>query len=447
MDGKEGEVQSHARFVETGKQSVFQVMSVKALMKHYYLWTNPDDIDKILALRASDLLSVSLTHVDAGRLRACLAMLLRPKHRRSCLGRSKPETRKLNFLLQERVDVNRTDGEGNTPLFNASKLGFASMVKRLLDAGANVKFAAGGFTPLHVSAEKKYMLIMDYLHEAGVDVNALSPKGNAALYFAISYGNLDMVRKLLSKGAQTRLAVPSIICPLHAATARGHADIVEALIDAGAKYDARNFDTTPVLVAISYQQKRVLECLLARGAVANPSLGEELATHFTARKGSRNIVTLILDAGVEIDTTSAKVHTALQISAAIGNEDLVDRLLTRSASVNFKSLSSFAALHDASLAGHIIVIKQFLYAGADEAGVDVNAQSSKNWTPLFRACQEKDLAVVEFFLKHGAKPNLADCQGHTPLSLASSLGELSILSAAFPLTSTVSQSTAFLPFT
>ncbi|CAF9942768.1 MAG: hypothetical protein ALECFALPRED_010011 [Alectoria fallacina] len=94
---------------------------------------------------------------------------------------------------------------------------------------------------------------------------------------------------------------------------------------------------------------------------------------------SRIIVTLILDAGVEIDTTSAKGHMALRISAAFGNQDLVDRLLTRSVSVNFKSLSGFAALHDASLAGRIIVIKQLLYAGVDDAGVDVNAQSSQTW--------------------------------------------------------------------
>lgn len=113
------------------------------------------------------------------------------------------------------------------------------------------------------------------------------------------------------------------------------------------------------------------------GCGSKPSLGEEFAIHFAARKRSRIIVTLILDAGVEIDTTSAKGHMALRISAAFGNQDLVDRLLTRSVSVNFKSLSGFAALHDASLAGRIIVIKQLLYAGVDDAGVDVNAQSSQ----------------------------------------------------------------------
>ena len=73
------------------------------------------------------------------------------------------------------------------------------MVKRLLDAGANVQCAAGSFTPLHVLAEKTNTLIVDYLLEAGADGNALSPKGDAALYFASIYGNLYVIRKAWAK--------------------------------------------------------------------------------------------------------------------------------------------------------------------------------------------------------------------------------------------------------
>ena len=160
------------------------------------------------------------------------------------------DTKFLNFLLQQRVDGVEMAEEGNTPLFNASRLGFASMVKRLLDAGANVQCAAGSVTPLHVLAEKTNTLIVDYLLEAGADGNALSPKGDAALYFASIYGNLYVIRKSLGKGAQARLAAPSIISPLDTAAARGHADIVEVLTDAGPDLDARKFDMTPVLVAI-----------------------------------------------------------------------------------------------------------------------------------------------------------------------------------------------------
>lgn len=360
-----------------------------------------------------------------------------------------------DFLLQQQVDVDRPDEEGKTPLFHASTSGKAFIVRRLLDAGANVHCTAGSVTPLHVSAEKNYTSIVDYLLEAGADVNALNSKGNTALYWASNNGNLEMVRKLLGKGGQANHTAPSTISPLHVAAVRGHVEIVEVLLDAGADLNARNFEMTPVLVAISYQQERVLDCLLTRGAIANPSLGEKFALHFAAGKGSRSIVTLLLDAGVGVNTTSAKGHTALHIAAALGNEDLVDRLLARSASVNLKSMSGFTALHDASLAGHIVVVKQLLYAGADiasttctdytalhfaaekgsldvvkrlmEAGSDVNAQSIRKWTPLLCACREKHLAVVEFLLDHGANPDLLDSQGVSPLIIASENGDLGIV--------------------
>ena len=392
-----------------------------------------------------------------------------------------------SFLLQERVDLDQPDQKGQTPLFNASTRGHASMVRRLLDAGANLQCTARSDTPLHASAEKDHMLIVEYLLEAGADVNALNPKGNSALYMASNSGNLEVVRKLLAKGAQVDHAAPSTIFPLHAAVARGHVEIVEMLLDAGADLNAKNFAMTPVLVAISYQHERVLERLLTRGAEANANLSEEPALHLATRKGSRNIVTQLLDAGVGVNTTSTKGITALQIAAALGNEDLVDRLLARSALVNSKSLAGWTALHEASMAGHIIVVKQLLYAGGDmassavtgftplhcaaekgfldivklfldhkadtelsdpagclldmavkgrnqevvkrlvDAGVNVNAQSRKKWTPLLRACKEKDLALFEFLLEHGARPDLADYQGHTPLTIASNTGELSIV--------------------
>ena len=392
-----------------------------------------------------------------------------------------------DFLLQERVDLDQPDKEGHTPLFNASTRGYASMVRRLLDAGANVQCTAGSDTPLHASSGKGHISIVGYLLGAGADVNALNPKGNSALYMASNSGNLAIVTELLAKGARVDHAAPSTIFPLHVAVARGHVKIVEILLDAGADLNAKCFAMTPVLVAISYQHERVLECLLTRGAEANPNLNEESALHFATRKGSRNIVTQLLDAGAGVNTTSAKGITALQIAAALGNEDLIDRLLARSAFVNSKSLAGWTALHEASMAGHIIVVKQLLYAGGDmasnngtgftplhcaakkgfseivklfldrkadtelfdpagclldmavigrnqevvkrlvDAGANVNAQSPKRWTPLLRACKEKDLALFELLLKHGAKPDLADYQGHTPLTIASNTGDLSIV--------------------
>ena len=78
------------------------------------------------------------------------------------------------------------------------------MVKRLLDAGANVQCAARSIIPLHESAEKIYTLTVDHLLEVGADVNALRPKGDAALYFASTYGNLYVIRKIFGQRSSSQ---------------------------------------------------------------------------------------------------------------------------------------------------------------------------------------------------------------------------------------------------
>lgn len=489
MFDKQGELQSHAHLTETGRVPALQRSAHRA------------SDQKLESLEKSWLYHRQELGSTDDRTLTCLFDLCRYWKNLGALNDAimtevpqilswaikARNTEFLNFLLQQRVDVNQPDEEGETPLFHASSRGHASIVKQLLDAGADIHCTAGSNTPLHASATENHKLVVDYLLEAGADVNALNPKGNCALYLASNNGNLEVVRKLLAKGAQVDHAAPSAIFPLHAAAARGHVEIVEMLLDAGADLTARNFDMTPVLVAISYQHERVLDRLLARGAAANPIMSEDYALHFATRKGSRKIVTILLDAGAEINTTNAKGITALHIAASLGNEDLVDRLLARSAFVNSKSVSGWTALHDASFAGHVVVVKQLLYAGADltsttdtgftplhcaaekgfldivnlfldrnagrelsdpdgclldmavkgrneevvrrfvDAGVNVNAQSPKKWTALLRACREKDLAIVELLLEHGAKPDLADYHGLTPLIHASNVGDLSIV--------------------
>lgn len=58
-----------------------------------------------------------------------------------------------NFLLEQRIDIHRPDEEGKTTLCHASLLGFTSVVRGLLDAGANVQWATGSVTLLHVAAD------------------------------------------------------------------------------------------------------------------------------------------------------------------------------------------------------------------------------------------------------------------------------------------------------
>ena len=394
----------------------------------------------------------------------------------------------LAFLLQQKTHPDRVDETGARPLMTATRMNHAREVRMLLDGGADVQWPEDSETPLHVAATKDYSMVLEYLLDAGMNVESLDHKGNSALFYASYQGCTDSVKILLTKGSQVDYTGPSKIFPLHAAVSRGYPAIVELLLDAGADIHRRNHNLTPVLVAINYDQDRILQDLLRRGAEPNPSLNADLAIHFATRKGFPDIITTLLDAGVAVDCANDLGFTALSIAAAKGNSDIVDRLLCRGASVHAKSKFGRTPLHEAAEADHSVMIEQLLRAGADhsattvygstpmhyaaskgscegvsvllshhadptvtsgihsvlelavrnksleivkrlvrDCNVDVNVQSTRGWSSLQMAASSSNLAMVDYLLAHGAIPELADNQGHTPLQLAASAGSMAVV--------------------
>jgi uncharacterized protein len=62
-----------------------------------------------------------------------------------------------------------------------------------------------------------------------VDVNALDAKGHRALILAIEYGHVDIVRTLLSHGANPNMPDSHGATPQSAAHARGNFEILALL--------------------------------------------------------------------------------------------------------------------------------------------------------------------------------------------------------------------------
>ena len=82
----------------------------------------------------------------------------------------------------------------------------------------------------------------------------------------------------------------------------------------------------------------------------------------------------MLDVGVYV--ISAMGHTFLLIAAGLCDGDLVDCPLARIAPVSSKSLSGPTAVREASLAGHIAMVKRLLSAGADMVFIADNGSTA-----------------------------------------------------------------------
>jgi ankyrin repeat protein len=109
-------------------------------------------------------------------------------------------------------------GEAVSPLISAARDGNVEQIKRLVAARVDVNEPGGvnHWTPLMHAIHKNQAGAVEALLEAGAQVNVVS--GNTtALILAAGYGETDIVRMLLSHGADPKLAVRPGVTALAAA--------------------------------------------------------------------------------------------------------------------------------------------------------------------------------------------------------------------------------------
>ncbi len=105
----------------------------------------------------------------------------------------------------------------------------------------------------------------------GADVNAPQGDGVTALHWAARHGDADLVTALVAAGARPRAATRfGAYTPLHLAAERGSASIVKALVAAGAIVDAKtSTGATPLMLAAAAGDTGAIAALLDGGADVN----------------------------------------------------------------------------------------------------------------------------------------------------------------------------------
>ena len=102
-------------------------------------------------------------------------------------------------LLEKRSRID------TTPLLEAARIGNPTMVKYLLDMGANYKAVGlqNSLTALHCAAIEGDVSVAKLLVIKGCDVNAISLMGETPLDVATKNGNIDFAKFLREHGGLT----------------------------------------------------------------------------------------------------------------------------------------------------------------------------------------------------------------------------------------------------
>ena len=224
----------------------------------------------------------------------------------------------LQKLLDAGVDINY-ESENMTPLTAAIMHNHVDIVCTLLDKGADPEFSAEhGRTPLIQAAKGGWDTIVHLLLEQGVAVDGKSfRRTTTALSEAALHGHESAARLLADRGANIEFTNPEGQTPLTLAIQGRHEGLVRMLLFMGADTEQRdNRNTTPLMYAIRTFNTASVEILVSFGAnleVRDPYKGTP--PMIAAETGHLAAVKILLDAGADVKARDAYGSTALICAA------------------------------------------------------------------------------------------------------------------------------------
>lgn len=194
-----------------------------------------------------------------------------------------------------------------------------------------------------------------------------------ALCNALYRPDLPEAIRLIESGVDVNKSSGYNKCtPLKIATSRGHVDIMKLLIDRGALVDKpTKVGLTPLFFAVQSGYVDAAELLIKHGA--NVSAVSEMGTMplHTAVRGltesgsdKKAIVTLLLDAGADVNAPERYGNTALMSAVQIPDVEVTKMLLVAGSDINAVDDHGATALHHAVYAENIYTVKILLLNGA-----------------------------------------------------------------------------------
>jgi ankyrin repeat protein len=379
-------------------------------------------------------------------------------------------------LLDAGADPNAVDPAGETALMTAARTGVPSALRVLLDRGATVDARDPEFqqTALMLAVREDHAETAALLISRGATVNAhtrvgptpaFTPPckgtgcgsegvginrgglpdrgrraevkgGMTALLYAARDGRVEATRMLLAAGADIEAADANGIRPLLMAALNNNFDVARLLLAKGANVNADDFwGRSPLWAAVEYRNldmnNRDQDSPKDNGVERGPIL---------------ELITTLLKAGANVNVRTREVPPSRRWLYSLGDVSWVD----------FTGQTPFLR---AAFAGDTAAMRVLLAHGADpnlpttagttplmaaagvnwavaqtytespqaqidavalclELGAEVNASNSMGLTALLGAANRGSNEIIELLVRRGAKLDVKDKEGRTPVRWA-----------------------------
>jgi ankyrin repeat protein len=379
-------------------------------------------------------------------------------------------------LLDAGVDPNTTDPGGETALMTAARTGATAPLRLLLARGAAVDAREPEFqqTALMIAVREHHGPAVDLLIKAGASVDVqtrtgptpsfvppckgtgcgsegvginrggLPDRGRRAevkggmtpLLYAARDGRVEAARLLVTAGADRELADGNGIRPLLMAALNGQIAVARLLVEAGANVNGDDvWGRSPLWAAVEY-----------RNLDMNNNDQDAPTDNGVDRAAVLDLIRLLVDRGANVNARTREVppprrwlyslndvswvdftgQTPFLRAAFSGDTTTMTLLVQRGADPNLATLAGTTPLMAAAGVGWVVAqtYTESVQARIDavalclELGADVNAANSMGLTALLGAANRGSNDIIELLVTRGARLDVKDREGRTPLRWA-----------------------------
>lgn len=312
---------------------------------------------------------------------------------------------------------------------------------------ALVWFRTTGWPPIVYAARHIHYGLAKFFLDIGADANAYDKyRQSTPLLYTVWNNDIKMARLLVDGGAKAGFREWFHVC-FH-----NRLEIAKMILEKGQdpniRFNERN--TSPLLLAVSYNRPGIVKLLLEYGADAyfvgekkqnafdiarergfsyieqlllNPQVNYNIEQVKQTRqirllqavsRGQLEHVRTLLDQGADINVKEKKTgHTPLMSASFKRRKKLVQLLLDKGADVHARDINGETALMAAAGKGNTAIVKMLL-----EKGADINTKNKQGQTPLLKVVEEENLDMLNFLLENAADINAKDNREDTALIIA-----------------------------
>jgi uncharacterized protein len=381
------------------------------------------------------------------------------------------ETAVTKLLLAKGADAKVLDEAKETMLMLAARYGDGAMASALIAAGADVNYVEPQFSQdaLMIAVRSGKPSVVEAIIKAGAELNHQTPPGPEPATRAPGAGGGSTGEGMIRSGVPSegqRLAGTGKLTALLYAARDGQTDSARLLVKAGAKLELAEYNgITPLLMAITNDRYDIAKLLIEAGANVNAAdwYGRQplwaavesrnrdvsnttATTNGVDRDAAFSLITMLIDKGANLN--ARVIHFpprmgghAFNMSyvpfigetpffrASLNNDLPVMRLLlAHKADPMLKTFSGTSPLAVAAGVGWVRG-QTFIPGGYAvqleavkmlvELGGDVNEANDMGLAPLHGAAFRWSDDVISYLVDHGARLDVKDKVGRTPLTWAS----------------------------